>query len=119
MLMHMRTTIVPEDDLSLEIECIAGEQNMTKKQVIDELLRRGLTSEPPRERPMVLVDASIRIYTNPVSSNVAWQQVRSWLSAPAAWVPQPTDRHIDVIDRISGRRRRFSGVRIIQSAARG
>ncbi len=41
-----------------------------------------------------------RIYTTPVSSNVAWQQVRSWLSAPAVWVPQPTDRHIDVIDHI-------------------
>ncbi len=53
MLMHMRTTIVLEDDLSLEIERIAGERNMTKKQVIDELLRRGLASESPRDQPPV------------------------------------------------------------------
>jgi len=41
-----------------------------------------------------------RIYTSPAAANVAWQQVRAWLSAPAAWVPQPTDRHLDAIDRI-------------------
>ena len=49
----MRTTIVLEDDLSLEIERIAEKRKMTKKQVIDELLRRGLASESPPERPMV------------------------------------------------------------------
>jgi len=53
MFTHMRTTIVLEDDLSREIERIAGERNMTKKEVIDELLRRGLASELPRERPTV------------------------------------------------------------------
>jgi len=41
-----------------------------------------------------------RIYTSPVASSTAWQQARAWLSAPAAWVPQPTERHIDMIDRI-------------------
>ena len=53
MLRHMRTTIVLEDDLSLEIERIAAERKTTKKEVIDELLRRGLASEKPRERPAV------------------------------------------------------------------
>ncbi|GEM_PF-5011105 len=53
MLVHMRTTVVLEDDLSLEIERIAGEWSMTKKEVIDELLRRGLASELPGERPTV------------------------------------------------------------------
>lgn len=41
-----------------------------------------------------------RIYTSPAPSSTAWQQVRSWLSAPAVWVPQPTERHSAVIDRI-------------------
>jgi len=49
----MRTTIVLEDDLLLEIERIAAERNMTKKQVIDEILRRGLASKSPVERPLV------------------------------------------------------------------
>jgi len=49
----MRTTIVLEDDLSPEIERIAAERNMTKRQVTDELLRRGLASESLRERPLV------------------------------------------------------------------
>ena len=50
---HMRTTIVLENDLSLEIERIAAERKITKKEVIHELLRRGLASEPPRVRPAV------------------------------------------------------------------
>jgi len=43
--------------------------------------------------------AFVRLATNPVvmrrpvTTQVAWTQVREWLSAEAAWVPLPTDRH--------------------------
>ena len=34
-----------------------------------------------------------RIFKNPVSLPVAWQQVEAWLSAPSVWIPAPTPRH--------------------------
>lgn len=43
--------------------------------------------------------AFVRLATNPVvmrrpvTTQIAWTQVREWLSADAAWVPLPTDRH--------------------------
>lgn len=38
-----------------------------------------------------------RIFKNPVSLPVAWQQVETWLSAPSAWIPEPTSRHADIL----------------------
>lgn len=46
MLIHMRTTIVIDNDVSLQIERIAESQNRTKKEVIGELLRKGLAAKP-------------------------------------------------------------------------
>ena len=44
MLTHMRTTIDLDADLSIEIDRIAQSQGRTKKEVIHDLLRRGLAS---------------------------------------------------------------------------
>jgi toxin-antitoxin system PIN domain toxin len=38
-----------------------------------------------------------RIFRNPVSLPVAWQQVTAWLSAPSAWIPVPTTRHAAIL----------------------
>lgn len=38
-----------------------------------------------------------RIYRSPLSGPDACRRVRRWLEAPAAWVPQPTDRHAAVL----------------------
>ena len=53
MLIHMRTTIVIDDDLSIEIDRLAAERNRTKREIIDELLRRGISAEPQRNRAPV------------------------------------------------------------------
>jgi len=37
------------------------------------------------------------VLRSPVSTAAAWTQVTEWLSAPAAWIPLPTDRHADVL----------------------
>jgi uncharacterized protein len=53
--------------------------------------------------------AFLRIATNPraqvhaLSPAQAWQLVESWLDAPAAWVPQPTARHGEVLGDLIGR----------------
>ena len=38
-----------------------------------------------------------RIYTRPEPVSGAWAQVEDWLSAPPAWIPLPTDRHLEVL----------------------
>ncbi len=53
--------------------------------------------------PWQTLVAFLRISTHPraadrpLSSDVAWSHVEAWLSAPAAWVPQPTERHAEVL----------------------
>jgi uncharacterized protein len=41
-----------------------------------------------------------RAYENPLSPAAAWECVADWLAAPAAWVPTPTERHAEVLDRL-------------------
>src|SRR5436190_18523938 len=38
-----------------------------------------------------------RVFERPAPMVGAWRQVRSWLAADVAWVPQPTDRHEEVL----------------------
>ena len=38
-----------------------------------------------------------KIFRNPVSLSVAWQQVATWLSAPSVWIPAPSRRHASVL----------------------
>lgn len=30
----------------------------------------------------------------------AWAQVRAWLDQPAAWIPQPTERHAEILNSL-------------------
>ncbi|HEY8623460.1 MAG TPA: type II toxin-antitoxin system VapC family toxin [Casimicrobiaceae bacterium] len=38
-----------------------------------------------------------RIFERPEPIADAWRQVRAWLAADVVWIPQPTDRHEDVL----------------------
>jgi toxin-antitoxin system PIN domain toxin len=38
-----------------------------------------------------------RIFTRPVSVAAAWRQVEEWLDCPRVWIPQPTERHREVL----------------------
>lgn len=38
-----------------------------------------------------------RAYEQPLAPSEAWRQVEDWLSAPAAWVPAPTEQHASVL----------------------
>ena len=40
-----------------------------------------------------------RVFENPEPIADAWQQVRAWLSSDTAWVPQPTERHVDILGK--------------------
>jgi toxin-antitoxin system PIN domain toxin len=40
------------------------------------------------------------VVRHPVSVDVAWAQVREWLSVEVVWLPLPTDRHADVLGEL-------------------
>jgi toxin-antitoxin system PIN domain toxin len=45
----------------------------------------------------VRIRTNPRAYAVPLSVSDAWSHVEDWLRAPAAWVPNPTDRHAEVL----------------------
>jgi toxin-antitoxin system PIN domain toxin len=49
-----------------------------------------------------------RILERPVDIAQAWRQLSEWLERPTAWIPQPTERHAQVLGRL-----------LVQSGARG
>ena len=38
-----------------------------------------------------------RVFQRPEAVTEAWAQIVAWLDADVAWVPQPTDRHRDIL----------------------
>lgn len=41
-----------------------------------------------------------RTVSDPLTSSTAFDQVRSWIAAPAAWIPVPTDHHAEVLGEL-------------------
>jgi len=41
--------------------------------------------------------SNLKIFENAVSIPTAWRQIEAWLSAPAAWIPLPTERHREIL----------------------
>jgi toxin-antitoxin system PIN domain toxin len=53
--------------------------------------------------PWLVLGAFLRLATNPrvwrspLTPEQAWGQVEGWLAADAAWIPEPTGRHAEVL----------------------
>lgn len=41
-----------------------------------------------------------RVFEQPEPIDQAWEQVRNWLQAPTAWIPQATERHAEILDKL-------------------
>ncbi len=41
-----------------------------------------------------------RVFEHPEPIDDAWKQVRAWLESEPAWVPQPTERHADLLGEL-------------------
>ena len=41
-----------------------------------------------------------RIFERPEPLKMAWRQVREWLGCRAVWIPHPTERHREILDRL-------------------
>jgi len=46
----------------------------------------------------VRLSSNSRAYSRPLSVTAAWRLVCDWLDADNVWIPQPTERHADVLD---------------------
>ena len=46
----------------------------------------------------VRVTTNPRVFERPLPVAAAWRQVREWLDCPPAWIPVPTDRHVQFIE---------------------
>lgn len=38
-----------------------------------------------------------RIFERPEALEGAWRQIEEWLDCPSVWIPQPTERHAEVL----------------------
>jgi predicted nucleic acid-binding protein len=56
--------------------------------------------------PRVSLLAFLRLVTNPRVFDRpepmihAWHQVRAWIACETAWIPQPTERHADLLNEL-------------------
>ena len=48
----------------------------------------------------VRIVSNDRIFERPVTASLAWVQVEEWLDAGPAWIPQPTDRHRQILGEL-------------------
>jgi toxin-antitoxin system PIN domain toxin len=77
----------------------ASPQHQHAKEWLDEQLNGFIAVGLPW--PSLL--AFVRLVTNPrifrqaISSTDAWRQVLDWLACEPAWIPQPTERHAEVL----------------------
>ena len=66
-------------------------------------LDRQLNDVPRVGLPWASLLAFLRLVTNPrvfehpETTAAAWAQVTAWLECSSAWVPQPTERHAEVL----------------------
>ena len=67
-------------------------------------LDQQLNASAPVGLPWVSLLAFLRLVTNPrvfehpEAILDAWRQVRAWLRSETAWIPQPTERHAEILE---------------------
>jgi len=44
------------------------------------------------------ISTNPRIFPRPLPMTDAWRQVTTWLDLPNVWIPEPTDRHRELLD---------------------
>lgn len=89
----------------VDVNILVYARNTAAKEhsVAVEWLDRQLNDLGPVALPWASLLGFLRIATNPrafpqsLTVAEAWDQATSWLSAEPAWIPQPTERHADVL----------------------
>jgi len=77
--------------------------SFTQHELARDWLDQQINATAPVGLPWASLVAFLRLVTNPrvfdhpEPIGDAWQQVRTWLAAETVWVPQPTERHVDIL----------------------
>jgi len=71
----------------------------TARRWLDEQLsgRTGVGLPWPSLLAFVRITTNARIFEEPMSIEGAWAQVERWLDIPVTWIPEPTDRHREIL----------------------
>lgn len=48
----------------------------------------------------VRLTSNRRVFERPLSVEATWAQVEQWLECETVWIPQPTDRHREILGRL-------------------
>ena len=51
----------------------------------------------------VRLASNMRFFGRAQSTPDSWRKVREWLSIDTVWIPQPTERHVDLLDDMLGK----------------
>lgn len=64
----------------------------------DALLHQPRVGLPwPSLLAFLRIVANPRLYSMPATLGEGWSQIERWLSCPAAWIPQPGERHAQLL----------------------
>jgi toxin-antitoxin system PIN domain toxin len=46
------------------------------------------------------ISTNARIFPRPMAMTEAWRRVGEWLDLPTVWIPEPTERHREILDSL-------------------
>jgi toxin-antitoxin system PIN domain toxin len=80
--------------------------SFVQHEVAREWFDRQLSGVPRVGLPWASLLAFLRIVTNPRLFDrpepmaAAWDQVRAWLACESVWVPEPAERHVEILSAL-------------------
>lgn len=80
----------------------ASSQNAAAKEWLDAQLSGSLAIGMPWITLLgfLRLATNARVVARPFTIQDAWQQVRDWLACEPVWIPQPTERHSDILGEL-------------------
>jgi toxin-antitoxin system PIN domain toxin len=93
---------IVDTNLLLYAHVTAFDQHARARAWLDEKLRgfEPLGLPWPSLLGFLRIVSNPRVFERPEPLKKAWQQVQEWLACRSVWIPQPTERHREVLDRL-------------------
>jgi toxin-antitoxin system PIN domain toxin len=92
--------------VDVNILIYATDRRSPQHAVARDWLDAQLTDSVALGMPWVSLLGFLRLSTNPrimprpLSIAAAWEEVTAWLTCEAVWIPQPTERHSDILGEL-------------------
>jgi toxin-antitoxin system PIN domain toxin len=96
--------IVDANLLLYAVDTSAPDHGVVRPWLEDALNGRTRVGLPwPSLLAFVRIATHPRASRHPLEATAAWHTVETWLSAPAAWIPEPTTAHAEVLGDLIAR----------------